>query len=1070
MKKPQKNSSKEPSKNLFPIVGTGASAGGMKSAEHKQSAKEKLQSMNEELETSKEELQSTNEELITINQELYDRNEELDLARKFSESIIAVLHEPLLVLDKEFLIKMANRAFYKTFEITEEDTLGKVIFELQGSKWNIAELRKELQKIRKEKVEMIEVEVEHTFPSIGTRNICFNIQMLYKEGAAPLILLALGDITERKKRERIIKESEKKFRELVYGLPVAVCLCDAEGYITLYNESAVELWGHKPAVGKDKWFDTWKIFSKEGKPIPIKESPISIALKEGRIINSELSVKRPDGGRKNILPYPQLLYDENNKITGCLITMIDITKQVKSQELVQQHADRLKSFFMQTPAIICILRGPEYIFELANPLYRQFINNPDPIGKKLIDVLPELKKQGFIEILNKVYNTGEPYSGNEVPLTLEREKGELINSYIDFNYQAYNNEFGKTEGILVFAYDVTEKVLARRQLELNAEMIEDMYMNAPAFMCTLRGPKYIYELVNPAYQKLFGSRQIAGKALMEALPELGGQGIGEILDKIYETGEIFVTTEAPIWLAYDEGLLPEERYFNFSGQPMYNEDKKINGILVFGYEVTQEVLAKRRVEVNLRLILESIPQITINANADGKITFFNQFALDYSGLAIEDATTGKGWQKIIHPDDLKDVVMQAENSLTTGEDFYKELRLKRKNDGKYRWHLMRASTIKDDKREDITSWVGVATDIDEQKKAVEKIRIAEEFSRNVLQNSPDCVKVLDNEGIIFFMNTNGLCQMEIEDFNIIKGKPWWELWGEENKQVVDTALIKARLGKTAQFQAYCPTTKGTPKWWDVIVTPIFSSDGAVTQLISVSRDITDRIKKEQKKDEFISIASHEMKTPLTTAKAYLQLLELSLGKDNEDAILYAKKASNAVVRLNDLIVELLDVSKLQNGKLNYNITTFNFNEMVTNTIEDVQYSSPKHAIIKTGEIDIHISGDKDRLQQVIINLLSNAIKYSPDASEVFVNVETNNNEIEVTVKDNGIGISNQSLEKIFERYYRVEDHSLQFQGLGIGLYISYEIILRHQGKLWAQSEKGKGSTFYFTLPLNNKVN
>jgi signal transduction histidine kinase len=210
-----------------------------------------------------------------------------------------------------------------------------------------------------------------------------------------------------------------------------------------------------------------------------------------------------------------------------------------------------------------------------------------------------------------------------------------------------------------------------------------------------------------------------------------------------------------------------------------------------------------------------------------------------------------------------------------------------------------------------------------------------------------------------------------------------------------------------------------------------------------------------------------MKTPLTTAKAYLQLLEHSLTQEDEKFFLYAKKASAAVKRLNDLISELLDVSKIQFGKLNFNIENFDFNEMIDQAIENIQYASPNHVIIKTGEVDRVVTGDKERLQQVVINLLSNAVKYSPESDKVFIHIENDEREIKVSVKDTGIGISSQNLEKIFERYYRVEDNSIQFSGLGIGLFISHEIIQRHHGKLWAESEPRKGSTFYFTLPLHS---
>jgi len=209
-----------------------------------------------------------------------------------------------------------------------------------------------------------------------------------------------------------------------------------------------------------------------------------------------------------------------------------------------------------------------------------------------------------------------------------------------------------------------------------------------------------------------------------------------------------------------------------------------------------------------------------------------------------------------------------------------------------------------------------------------------------------------------------------------------------------------------------------------------------------------------------------MKTPLTTAKAYLQILEGLLEQDNEKASLLAKKAKLSVNRLNELTSELLDVSKIRFGKLNYTITNFNFNDMIESTVENIQLTSEKHIIVKSGEVKDNVSGDQDRLQQVVINLLTNAIKYSPGAEKVFVKIEQDNNYITVSVKDAGIGIAQKSLGKIFEKYHRVEEHSAQFQGLGIGLFISYEIIQRHHGRLWAESEPGKGSTFYFTIPVH----
>jgi signal transduction histidine kinase len=248
---------------------------------------------------------------------------------------------------------------------------------------------------------------------------------------------------------------------------------------------------------------------------------------------------------------------------------------------------------------------------------------------------------------------------------------------------------------------------------------------------------------------------------------------------------------------------------------------------------------------------------------------------------------------------------------------------------------------------------------------------------------------------------------------------------------------------------------------------------AITSWVGVAIDIHDQKTKEESKDEFISIASHELKTPLTSAKAYMQLLQMNLSgtlseeKSPDDNLLYAQKAGASIDRLNDLISELLDISKIKSENFDLNTTEFDFNEMISSAIESVQYASPGHKILKSGEISGAVTGDKERLKQVVINLLTNAVKYSPEADKVLVTAVHENGEIIVSVKDGGIGIRKENLEKIFERYYREEQRVVNFQGLGIGLYISYNIIQRHKGKLWAESEPGKGSTFYFTIPVED---
>jgi PAS domain S-box-containing protein len=242
-----------------------------------------------------------------------------------------------------------------------------------------------------------------------------------------------------------------------------------------------------------------------------------------------------------------------------------------------------------------------------------------------------------------------------------------------------------------------------------------------------------------------------------------------------------------------------------------------------------------------------------------------------------------------------------------------------------------------------------------------------------------------------------------------------------------------------------------------------------TECIAFVLDITERKKLEQRKDEFIGIASHELKTPLTSIKGYTQILERIIHQMGDDKLkLYLKKTNTYIDRLNSLIADLLDVSKIQAGKLQMDFSTFDFDKLVDAGIETMQHTNMKHKIVKEGEVHTRIYGDKHRLEQVFTNLLSNAIKYSPDADKVVVTVSKDKDRVKVAVKDFGVGIPKAKISKLFDRFYRVEETSKRFSGLGIGLYISCEIIKRHGGDMRVESDYGKGSTFYFTLPIKQK--
>ena len=220
----------------------------------------------------------------------------------------------------------------------------------------------------------------------------------------------------------------------------------------------------------------------------------------------------------------------------------------------------------------------------------------------------------------------------------------------------------------------------------------------------------------------------------------------------------------------------------------------------------------------------------------------------------------------------------------------------------------------------------------------------------------------------------------------------------------------------------------------------------------------------QKREDFMSIASHELKTPLTGIKSLIQILLRKSKNDHLD--LYQdilKKANHQVNRISLLINDLLDITRIDAGKMSLNPTACNLRKMLEECVYMKQPENQTHNIQITGEADLVIKGDENRLEQVFCNLLSNAIKYSSDGSDITVHVKQSPEWVMITIRDQGIGIPEENLSSIFQRFYRVNDASFK-SGLGLGLYIANEIIKQHGGKIEASSELGKGTIFSVYLP------
>ncbi|MDQ3014747.1 MAG: ATP-binding protein [bacterium] len=357
--------------------------------------------------------------------------------------------------------------------------------------------------------------------------------------------------------------------------------------------------------------------------------------------------------------------------------------------------------------------------------------------------------------------------------------------------------------------------------------------------------------------------------------------------------------------------------------------------------------------------------------------------------------------------------------------------------------------------------------------AKEKIQLSEIRYRTMIEQSPLSMQIFSTEGITIQAN-----------------KSWEKLWGTtldkiagynilQDQQLVEQGIMpyikKGFSGEATIIPAikYIPaeTIPGLTdilyKWVQAYIYPIKNTNNVIKEVILIHDDITERKELEKQKDNFIGVVSHELKTPVTSLKAFGQMLQYKFNKIGDtSAAAQLGKMDVQINKLSLLIEDLLDVTKVESGQLKFNQTSFDFDKLVSETVEQVQLTSHRHKIQLRGESKKMFFGDKDRIGQVIINLLSNAIKYSPQLDKIVVTIVDHKNSIELRVRDYGIGISKEKQARVFERFFReTGPREDTFPGLGLGLFISKEIITRLGGTIGVKSEKEKGSTFYFTLPL-----
>lgn len=783
--------------------------------------------------------------------------------------------------------------------------------------------------------------------------------------------------------------------------------------------------------------------------------------------------------------------------------------------------ENLRNTVLHAPIGICLLNADTLIVELVNDKFLQVAGKPhDAIfGQFYWDAFAEARPYCEAALLN-VVETGEAYHADEVELRLIRHgREEMI--FVTFVYAPIPDKAGKVSKVAVWVLESTLQVKERQKVEAaraafqrERDRLNGFFMQAPAGICILSGPELVYELVNPKYQELLPGRTLLHRPIFEALPELIGTPLQEVLSAVYRTGESRCVDELLIPLAEYTGEPASNRYFSFNCQARRDENDAVDGIMAFVFEVTamkkvqqvqrtlNEELAATNEEqaasneeltamneelavVNDRLLAaqqrieESETALRLAINAANFGTWFihsvtREFITDarlkelFGYHPDEDLSIEQALAQI--PEEYRGIVSgKLENAIYNNGDYDVTYPVIGLHDNRLRW-LRAIGNLKADPSGAFSAFTGVVMDITEQHLAAQKIAQAEESLRMAVDaaglgtysiNAADRILQPSPRLKEFF----GFRPDEEVSYEAVIH----QIHPDYRQKIAD--MVEAAFTTGQRFEMEYPVIgrEGSTVRWLRSMGTMQHYEGK-DFFTGVLHDITERKEDEMRKNDFIGMVSHELKTPLTSLNAIIQVANSKL-KNSDDQFLATamEKANQQLKRMSTMINGFLDISRLESGKILIEKEHFDIEELVREIADEASLIISTHKLSLALCRPVEVYADRDKINSVISNLISNAVKYSLSDTTIHVACEADNTKVTIRVRDEGIGISRADADKIFERYYRVDNSSTRhISGFGIGLYLSKEIVEHHGGTIWLESEPGRGSTFCFSLPIHKQ--
>jgi PAS domain S-box-containing protein len=907
-------------------------------------------------------------------------------------------------------------------------------------------------------------------------------------------------------------EDNEQLNSVVQSAPIGICILDATTFkAELLNDKFLEIAGKPKEVIIGKWY--WEPFAEARE---VYEAALRNVAETGEAFHADETELMLVRHSREEMIFVTFIYapvmNATGEVTKIAVWVIENTRQVQERRAIMAGEERLRALITASSDVIyslsadwAVMReldGRGFLKDTHGPITGWRSQNVHPADIEMVNAAIDeaIRTQQIFQLEHRVLRAdGSPGWTFSRAVPILNNQGDI------------SEWFGT-------ASDITERKRienalreAREQADRQKRVYEAITSGTPDLMYVW-DLDYRFTYVNSALLAMWGKTwdTAVGKGLREngyeewhaamhereidqvratknpvrgevAFPHatLGKRIYDYILIPVLDVaGEVEAVagttrdiTERKLW---EEKLAQASEELQAINEEMVavNEEQAASNeeLTVANEELTamQQRLETTNHELEasssrLRMAIQSTRLGTWDYDPRSGSLYWSKECREIYGLPEDQNPTFTTFSEHIHPGDHDWVQQQIQKAIDpeTGGHYELSFRITRFGDREIRWIKVHGTVYFDQGQ--AIRFIGTVLDITD-------IKTAEEQSAKlaaIIQSSDDAIISKTFESMITSWNAAAERIFGYTEEEMI-GESIYKLIPEELHFEEPQILSRLRAGERIQhFETKRRTKDGRLIDVSLTISPVKDPRGNIIGLSKIARDITEKKLDENRKNAFIGMVSHELKTPLTSLSAIIQVTNTKLKTNGDSFLMNAmEKANQQIKRMTAMINGFLNISRLESGKIHIEKQPFDIGALIADMIEEASLSVGSNQIRLQRCPPLTINADRDKIGSVISNLISNAIKYSPATAAVEVICTTRDGQVIVSVKDEGMGINAEDLDKIFDRYYRVEvPQTRHIAGFGIGLYLSSEIIQRHGGKVWADSEPGAGSTFYFSLPL-----